>query len=140
MAETLLASQTVTSSGNTALTTLNHVETVKTALFQLLITAAATGAGDTFDLYLQSSIDGTVWNDFVHFTQVLGNGGPIKFQAAWVRDIVPTVAIGAPKDATLAVGVNQGLVGGLWRAKWVIAGGGPTSFTFSLSMYAQRSR
>lgn len=106
-------------------------------VFLLNITAAATAASDTLDVYVQSSIDdGTTFDDFVHFTQALGNAGAKKYIAQWiVEGTAPTTPLHAPQDAALAAGVSQGPVGVLWRIKWVAVdgGGADTSFTFSLA-------
>lgn len=132
----LLVSAARTASGNSGVLPIDFSQ-VAAADLLLNVTAAATEAGDTLDVYVQSSVDdGTTWNDFVHFTQVLGNGGAKKFHAKWVRGITPTTALGAPKDATLAAGVEQGPIGGDVRIKWVIVDAvttGNQSFTFSVS-------
>lgn len=48
----------------------------------LNVTAAATEVGDTLDVFVDCSPDGgTTWINIVHFTQVLGNGGPLTFLA-----------------------------------------------------------
>jgi hypothetical protein len=108
------------------------------AAFQLTVSAAATDVGDTLDVYLQSSLDGgTTWDDFVHFTQVLGNGGTKKFIAAWSATITPTTALGAPADAALAAGVKQGPIGPQIRVKWVIVDADVDgSFTFGIKAQA----
>lgn len=98
---------------------------VKAATFQ--VTCSATSSPTSLDVYLQESTDGTVFNDFIHFTQITAASSVV---AKWVRDTTPTVPVGAPKDAALAVGVNQGPVGGIWRLKWVVVG---TSFTFAVT-------
>lgn len=103
------------------------------ALFFLEVTAAATDVGDTLDVYLQSSVDGSTWDDFVHFTQVLGNGGAKKYLAAWNSLITPTTAMGANADGALAAGVKQGPVGSSFRIKWVVVDADlDGSFTFSV--------
>lgn len=133
----LLASSVQTTSGSSVLTAPVHIERLKAAAFLLTVSAAATAAGDTLDVYLQSSIDGgTTYDDFVHFTQVLGNGGAKKFIARWMRDLAPTAALSAPGDATLAAGVAQGPVGTTWRVKWVIVSASAPSFTFKVDMSA----
>lgn len=49
------------------------------AEFILDVTAAATEAADTLDVYVDFSPDGgTSWVNAIHFTQVLGNGGAKK--------------------------------------------------------------
>lgn len=68
----------------------------------LNVTAAATEAGDTLDVLVDSSPDGGVtWVNLVHFTQVLGNGGAKKFVAIVDEgttdefDVTSDVAVGA---------------------------------------------
>lgn len=39
----------------------------------LTVSTLDTDAGDTLDVYLQSRTDDGIWNDRVHFTQLLGN-------------------------------------------------------------------
>jgi hypothetical protein len=104
----------------------------KRATIFLNVTAAATLVGDTLDVYVQKNVgseDVPVWQDMVHFTQVLGNGGAKQFLAHLLSDTV-TTALGAPQDGTLAAGVANGPWGDGWRVKWVVVGTG--SFTFSV--------
>jgi hypothetical protein len=133
-AEVLLASAARTTSG-TATLTASVVNQWRAAAFLLDVTVAATDAGDTLDVYLQSSVDGSTWDDFAHFTQVLGNGGAKKFVATWTREITPESELKAPADGSLAAGVLQGPNASSWRVKWVIvdAGTANVSFTFSLA-------
>lgn len=137
----LLASAARGVSGNAVLTKPPNPERIAGGIFMLNVTAAATDATDTLDVYLQSSIDeGVTYDDFVHFTQVLGNGGAKKFLAEWMARTGapnnPETEMHAPSDAAMAAGVKQGPVGPLWRVKWVIVdpGAGVASFTFSLAM------
>lgn len=108
------------------------------ATLQLTVSAAATDVGDTLDVYIQHSVDGgTTWDDFVHFTQVLGNGGAKKFLAAWSSTITPTTALGAPADGALAAGVKQGPIGPQIRVKWVVVDADVDgSFTFGIKAQA----
>jgi hypothetical protein len=49
----------------------------------LAVSASATDAGDTLDVYVDTSFDaGTTWVNLGHFTQVLGNGGAKTFVLA----------------------------------------------------------
>jgi hypothetical protein len=98
--------------------------------FLLQLTAAATLAGDTLDVFLQHSPDGTLWDDFLHFTQMLGNGGTKNFLAYWNALAVPANALRAPGDGVLAAGVRQGPAFNNWRCKAVSVGTG--SFTFAI--------
>ena len=102
-------------------------------MYVLDVTAAASDVGDTLDVYIQSSVDGTTWDDFIHFTQVLGNGGAKKFRAAHNSIITPTTALGPEADGTLAAGVKQGPLGSQFRIKYVIVDAdADASFTFSV--------
>jgi len=131
--ETLLASAARTASGNSvAGTPISTLGRYHKALVCLQVTAAATLAGDTLDVYIQKNVGGEetpIWHDFIHFTQVLGNGGAKTFVAQLTSDDI-TTAMGPVTDGTLAAGVAQGPWSDRWRVKWVIAGTG--SFTFAV--------
>lgn len=130
----LLASQTVTASGNSRSSAVAlHGGTIAAEVL-LSVTAAATAAGDTLDVYVQAAVDGTSWDDVIHFTQVLGNGGAKKFLARWQAQIAPTTALAAPQDAALSAGVAQGPHGLLWSVKWVVASASSPSFTMSVAV------
>jgi hypothetical protein len=102
-------------------------------IFLLALASAATAVGDTLDVFLQHSPDGTLWDDFVHFTQMLGNGGAKNFMATWLGTVAPATAMRAPQDGVLAAGVQQGPLFPQWRAKSVVVGTGPPNFVFSIS-------
>jgi hypothetical protein len=124
-------------SGNSA-NFINHTEVLTAAIYVLDVTVAGSLAGDTLNVYVQHSWDeGTSWDDFVSFTQVLGNGGAKKFLAFWVLyGTAPSTPVKAPQDAALTAGtVQQGPLGMWLRAKWAIVNGGGThSFTFSVGV------
>lgn len=135
MTTQLLASAARTASGVSVLPTAVPAGIVA-AVFQLDVTAAATAVGDTLDVYIQHTVDGTNYDDFVHFTQVLGNGGAKRFMARWNGiGAAPESELGAPQDAAMSAGVLQQPVGNTWRVKWVIvdADTDDASFTFSVS-------
>jgi len=137
---TLVPSAARTASATEAVT-INAPNLYDSAVFLLSVTAAATDVGDTLDVYLQHSPDGgTTWDDFAHFTQVLGNGGVKKFLASWAHWVTAESEMKAPADAGLAAGVLQGPVSSTWRVKWVIvdAGTDDASFTFSVTMSGRR--
>ncbi len=141
----LLPAATRTTSGASAGLAFD-LSDVQTAVFFLSVTAAATEAGDTLDVYLQHSPDGgTTWDDFGHFTQVLGNGGAKKFLGRWTRPITPTTpASTAPRDGALTAGTfEQGPISTLWRVRWVIVDvvtNGNQSFTFGVTASVTRLR
>lgn len=137
-AKTLVASAARTESGNSGpLTPYRADRSIKASVFLLTVSVAATESGDTLDVYVQSSPDdGTTWDDFIHFTQVLGNGGAKKFIATWIRDVTPETELKAPADAALTAGVLQGPISPVLRVKWVIVDASTVnaSFTFSVSV------
>lgn len=100
--------------------------------FELDVTAAATLAGDTLDVKVQTLLDGpngATWTDAVHFTQILGNGGVKRIFAK----ITMNTAEAMYEDHAngLAAGSIKNLFGDQWRVSYVTVGTG--SFTFSVS-------
>jgi hypothetical protein len=113
---------------------------IQTGIFQLTVSAAAAAAGDTLNVYIQHSVDaGATWDDFVSYTQVLGNGGTKKFLAYWSRTAARTTLMAAPSDGALAAGVAQGPIGPMMQIKWVIAGSTP-NFTFKIDGQVDKPR
>lgn len=104
------------------------------AAFLLNVSAAATAVGDLLDVYIQTSIDGTNYDDLLRFTQVLGNGGVKKYVAYWQGEATPTTPLAAPTDGSMAAGVKQGpLFGATFRVKWTITSASAPNFTFDVS-------
>lgn len=129
-ARTLLASaaRTATSTGEAAV----RLPRADAYAFTLVVTAAATDAGDTLDVFVQTKLDGTNWTDVVAFTQVLGNGGAKRY-------IAKVVAALAQDDfevgSALSAGEVRHLIGDEWRVRFAIAdvSTDDASFTFSVS-------
>lgn len=133
MALTLLASAARTASG-VAVLTIPNLRTVWGGVFLLNVSEAASLVGDTLDVYLQGSVDGINYNDFIYFTQVLGNGGAKVYEAKWSRDMNIETELGAPSDKAMGAGVLQGPQAiSYWRLAWVIEGESSKSFTFSVA-------
>lgn len=103
------------------------------AFLFLSVTSAAAAATDTLDVFVQHSLDKQTWDDFVHFTQVLGNDGPRKYLAVWAPNGVEQELRPYPDDGQMPVGVRQNPVGPWWRVKWSVAGA-TASFTFSVDV------
>jgi hypothetical protein len=110
----------------------------KELLVQLDVTAAATDVGDTLDVYVDMSIDdGSKWNNLIHFTQVLGNGGAKTFAACIKNDNPGASAVfattsDAAAGATRQIGFGDRL---RYRAVTVDAGTQNVSFTYSLKAF-----
>lgn len=100
---------------------------------QLDVTSAATAAGDTLDVYLQTTIDGTNWVDIHHFTQVLGNGGAKRYFAKLVSSVALTEFENA---AALAAAAGRAIVGGQYRVRWAITDATTDDASFTFSVYA----
>lgn len=125
---TLLASGaiTATSTGTTAISA--DGSKYDAVVFQLDVTAAATAVGDTLDMFVQTTVDGTNWLDIAHFTQVLGNGGAKRFIGKVTRDVSETMY---ETGTALAAAAVRNVLGNQYRTRYVIAGATP-SFTVSV--------
>ena len=122
------AAQTVTGNG----TAVTGYGKYSVAWFELDVTLAATEAGDTLNVFVQTQIDGTNWVDIVHFTEVLGNGAAKRFVSKVSADLAETMF--ETGTALAAAGVRH-ILGDSYRARWAIvdvATTGNQSFTFSV--------
>ncbi len=123
------AAQTATGTGSAAKSSGEWFA----AVWQLDVTAAATAAGDTLDVYVQTTVDGTNWFDIVHFPQMLGNGGAkryIMMTNAYVGELSGDVFF--DPSAALPANQVQNIFGDQYRVRWVIASSSAPSFTFSV--------
>lgn len=94
------------------------------------VTAAATAAGDTLDVVIQTRL-GDDWVDVIHFTQVVGDGGT-KIHVAKLSATEPQAMFEVA--SALAAGSIRHLIGDEWRAKWTVASATAPSFTFSVTV------
>jgi hypothetical protein len=124
---TLLASAARTTTGTgDALADLGEFGSL---VLQLDVTAAATAAGDTLDVYCQTTIDGTNWVDIHHFTQVLGNGSAKRYYAKIVKDVALTEF---ENGTALGAAASRSILGNQYRVRWAITDADDASFTFSV--------
>ena len=103
------------------------------------ITASATDAADTLDVYVDVSLDGSTWLNAIHFTQQAGDGAAAKEYAVLDPSSPGTATIAVTSDAASGA-VRPSLFGPQMRARWVIADAGTPgdqSHTFSVVAYAQ---
>jgi hypothetical protein len=103
------------------------------------ITASATDAADTLDVYIDVSLDGTTWLNAVHFTQQAGNGTARKEFAVLDPSNPGTSVVNVTSDATSGA-VRPALYGAQMRARWAIVDAGTLgnqSHTFSVVAYGQ---
>lgn len=134
---TLAASAARTANGNaTPVTDLGHMRRL---IVLLDITASATDAGDTLDVYVDVSPDGgTTWLNAVHFTQQAGNGSARKEFAVLDPANPGTSVVDVTADAA-AGAVRPALFGDAIRARWAIVDSGDAdqSHTFSVQALVQ---
>lgn len=135
--EVLRASAVQTVGTETMATPHKFQEQPHGVVFVLDITAAATDADDTLDVYLDTSYDGgTTWINFAHFTQALGNGGAKKFLVSMHEDVSSHVAVSTDLTGTGAVRSIQLGDRVRYRGTVVDPTGSNGSFTWSLKMFA----
>ncbi len=133
---TLLAAAARTTPGADQLgTAVTGVGQFRRWIILLNLTAAATEVGDTLDVYVDFSLDGTTWLNAIHFAQLLGNGGAKKFFAI----IDPTNPGTAPFDATANAAVNTvrpAVTGAQVRVRWTLVDAGTQNASFNFGVTA----
>jgi hypothetical protein len=96
------------------------------------VTAALAAGGDTLDVYLDSSIDGAIWVNIAHYTQVVGGGGAKRFVSIHPRSGTATIT-----DVTtdLVAGNLRSFIGSHLRVRETVvnAGAGAQSFTYGMT-------
>lgn len=106
------------------------------------VTAAATDAGDTLDVYLDTSFDGGLtWFNIGHFTQVLGNGGAKKLLMSFkANPIAASNCVVATTDQSAGAALQVGF-GDRFRYRAACANTSTVnnSFTFSLTLIGNRA-
>jgi len=106
----------------------------------LNLTAAATAAADTLDVYVDGSYDGGItWVNLIHFAQILGNGSVKKFMATIGNGNSAASAVDASSDAA-AGAVRQCPVPSRIRHRAVAVDGGAAgdvSFNYTLTITAK---
>ena len=134
---TLKASSAVTASAGTNGTAVAILGERRRYIFILAVTAAATEVDDTLNVYVDWSLDNVTYYNGGHFTPVLGNGGAKSFFMVFDPSAPGTADIAVTTDAANST-VRPSLFGAYVRARWVEvdAGGGASSFTFSVIGYA----
>ncbi len=102
------------------------------------ITVSAHEAGDTLDVYVDFSLDNSVWYNAVHFTQQAGNAAA-RTEYAVLDPSNPGVAVINVTADAAAAAVRPALFGPYMRARWAIvdSGDGDSSHTFSVIVYAE---
>jgi len=81
------------------------------------ITAIGVDAADSYDVSVQTTVDGVNFVDVVHFTQALGNGGVKRFHMKQVADLAEA---GFEQAAVLAANAVRHQFGQLHRVRIAI--------------------
>ena len=105
----------------------------RNAVFQLDVTAGGTDAGDTLDVAVETTIDGTNWFPIVAFTQVIGTAAAKRHIAKVSNDLTQAMFEAA---ATLAAGSVRNILGQQYRARWTIVNTSTVDVTFTFSVTA----
>jgi hypothetical protein len=138
---TLLASAVHTEEANAAGASV-EVGDIDKALVVLDVTASATDAGDTLDVYVDVSWDGgTSWFNAIHFAQQAGNGAAKKELAVLSSEVNatdPDAVLAITGDAAAGV-IRQPLLGPLMRVRSTVVRltGTDESHTFSVKAYVK---
>jgi len=103
------------------------------------LTAAATEAGDTLDVYIDTSFDGgSSFINIGHVTQMVGNGGAKKFLMSFKSNpIAASNCVSFTADQSAGAALQNGF-GDRIRIRSVVADAtttGNVSFTFSVKAY-----
>jgi len=107
-------------------------------MVMLDITASATDAGDTLDVYIDISPDGgTTWINAGHFTQQAGNGAAAR-EVLTIDGQAPGASVVTVTADAAAAAVRAGVWGSHVRARAAIAdvSGDDASHTFSVVAFA----
>jgi hypothetical protein len=119
----LFASATrVTAVANSAGTSFN-VERTSRALILLDLTATAGVAGDTLDVFVDVSLDGTKWLNAAHFTQLAGNAAAMSAYVILDPTTPGTAPIVTTSDAASGV-VRPSAWGRFIRGRYTLVDAG----------------
>lgn len=133
------SAQTESTTGDLVrLSDYGDAQAFRSILLHLDLTAAATQAGDTLDVYVDMCADANnpVWINVVHFTQILGNGGAkeevAKISSGELND--PDAVLSVASDASAGVVRNVGIMPNIrYRSAITDTSTDDASFTYSLT-------
>ena len=137
---TLLASQmSNVAHANSRFTAVTGLGKYRRIIVVLSVTAAATAAGDTLDVFVDSSPDGAgaIKLNAIHFQQVLGNGGAVAYFAVLdPSGAAGTAAIAATSDCAAGV-CRPGLLTDWMQVRETVVSASAPSFTYSVLVFGQ---
>lgn len=104
---------------------------INAASVTLDVTAAATSAADTLDVFVQTKIRAN-WLDIVHFPQLTGTGGAKRY----TQKCLAGAAEGSFEHGTaLGASAVRNLLGDEYRGRWsAVDANANAEFTFSMAI------
>lgn len=134
----LAAAQRTTAVANSAGATVAGVDKYRRIVVLCNITASDGAVGDTLDVYVDVSLDGTKWLNAVHFTQQAGNGAARAEYAVLDPANPGTSVVNVTSDAA-AGAVRPAAWGPYIRGRYTLvdAGAHGQNHTFSLTAWGQ---
>ncbi len=137
---TLKASSAITTAGTVTETAVTGMGRFKRVVVQLDTTVADTEAGDTLDVYIDASIDGTRWFNVCHFAQVTGTTSTPQTQIAILDPANPgTATFNVTSDLAVST-TRPTFAAPQWRCRHVtvdVATLANMNFTFSVKAFGQ---
>lgn len=136
-AQTLRASAAQATAGTVTGTAVSLQQRFEEMVAVLNVTAAGTDAGDTLDVYVDTSFDGgTSFVNIGHFTQVLGNGGAKKYIMCFkANPITASNSVSASADQAAGAALQIGFGSQLRYRGVMVDGDANGSFTYSVIAY-----
>lgn len=128
-AETLVASRTVTASGDTSASPVTIIDPRNAVQLVLDVTAGSTDGTDTLDVVVRTMIDGKNYEDVAHFNQV-GGDFPVK---RYIAKVVGRLGVTMGTNGALSAGSIRNIAGDKWIVAWTVVSGNAASFTFSVT-------
>lgn len=83
---------------------LSHAEAL---VCELIVSAAATAAGDILDVRIQNTFDGTYWNTVIRFDAILGNVTEPEIRRATVNQVVDLASTEEQYETTDSTGATD---------------------------------
>lgn len=136
---TLRASAAATVVAGATGTPVGNLGSFRRLIFVCDITASATEAGDTLDVYVDASLDNVTYYNVIHFTQQAGNGAAKKEIAILDPSTPGTAVVDVTSDAASGA-VRPSGWGLYYRERHTVVeatANANASHTFSVTGYAQ---
>lgn len=130
-AASLVDSGAISVTGNSGTPTTRLPAMMNAVSVTMNVTAAATSAADTLDVFVQTKIRNN-WLDIMHFPQLTGNGGTKQY----TQKCLAGAAEGSfEHGSALGASAVRNLLGDEYRARWsAVDANGNAEWTFSMAI------